>query len=149
WIYIPSTRKVRRVVGNNKNAGILGSELTIEDLDPSALRASSVKVKSKDKSKIVLEVSPENGTSPYTKVLTAIPASEHVPLRTIYYKGNKKVKSVDFLNYQKVDGNVWRAQQIKVKNHENKRGTDLFLTDMKCNTWIDKNEFSQNSLKFN
>lgn len=149
WIYIPSTRKVRRVVGNNKNAGILGSELTIEDLDPSALRASTAKIRSRDKKKIILEVSPESGTSPYTKVLTAISASEYVPLRTLYYKGNKKVKSVDFLNYKKVDGGIWRAQQIKVKNYENKRGTDLFLTEMKSNTGLGKSEFSQNALKFN
>ncbi len=149
WIYVPSTKKVRRVVGSNKNAGILGSELTIDDLDPNALRASNISIESKDSSKIVLSVTPEKGTSPYTRVLTAISTKQYLPLRTIYFKGKKQVKSVDFLNYKEVSKDIWRAQKIKVVNYESKRGTELILSDMKSNTGLDKNEFTQNSLKFN
>ncbi len=149
WIYVPSTKKVRRVVGGNKNAGILGSELTIEDLDPSALRSSQMKLQSKDNKKIILEVTPDKNTSPYSKVLTAISATEHLPLRTIYFKGSKQVKTVDFLDYKKVGKDIWRAQKIKVKNLENKRGTELQFSEMKSNTGVSKSEFTQNSLKFN
>jgi predicted RND superfamily exporter protein len=149
WIYLPSTKKVRRVVGGNKDAGILGSELTMQDLDPSALRSSHVTVASKDASKIVLQVIPQKGSSPYSKVLTAISAKEYVPLRTLYYKGNKIVKTVDFKDYKKVSGGVWRAQKVSVKNLENKRGTELVLSDIKTNSGLSKNDFSQNALKFN
>ena len=148
WIYIPSTKKVRRVVGNNKGAGILGSELTVEDLDPTALRSSNVRIQSKDKVKTVLEVIPQKGSSPYSKVLTAISNKADLPLRTIYYKGSKKVKMVDFKDYKKVAKGIWRAQKIHVQNLENKRETDVILEDMKSNTGVDKDQFTQNALKF-
>ena len=41
WLYLPSTKQVRRIMGNqNKKAGVLGSELTPEDLDITTLKVS-------------------------------------------------------------------------------------------------------------
>ena len=48
WLYLPSTKQVRRVVGTKKNTGILGSELTIEDLKSTAVKNSSVQLVIKD-----------------------------------------------------------------------------------------------------
>lgn len=147
WLYVPSTKKVRRVVGANKESGVLGSELMMEDLNSTAIKSASVKVRSKDAKTIVLEIIPKKGTSLYSRVLSTISAKEFVPLKTYYYKGKKLAKTVAFGKYTKVAGNIWRAQAIYVKNLLNKRGTDLFLEDIKVNTGLDRDEFSVSALK--
>jgi predicted RND superfamily exporter protein len=148
WLYVPSTKKVRRVVGGgNKNAGVLGSELTMEDINSGAIKSAKVSVKSKNKQFILIEILPKAGTSDYSKVLTSVSAKEFVPLKTAYYKDNKIAKTVEFSKYTKVGGDIWRAQEIKVKNLENHRGTDLILSQLKANSGLSSDEFSVNALK--
>ncbi len=148
WLYTPASKKVRRVVGANKqDSGVLGSELMMEDINSGAIKSAKVTVKSKDNKYIILEAIPKKGTSVYSKVLTQVSATEFIPIKTAYYKGNKMAKTVDFLKYRNVKGGIWRAQEIRVKNLENKRGTDLYLSQVKVNSGLDKDEFSVNALK--
>src|SRR5690606_7344273 len=41
WIYLPSSGKVRRLVTGKTKAGLLGSEISPEDLNSAAIKASS------------------------------------------------------------------------------------------------------------
>ena len=145
WLYLPSSKQVRRVVNPNKSSGVLGSELTIEDLNSAAIKGASVKFFKKDGTKTVLEIVPKKGTSVYNKVLSSI-SSNQLPQRTEYYINNKLFKSVEFLNYKQF-GSVFRAQQIKVKNYKNKRGTDLDFQEIKVNADLSEDDFTVQSLK--
>lgn len=147
WLYLPSTKQVRRVVGGKKSAGVLGSELTPDDLNSTAVQGSQVKVVKKDAQNIVLEVTPKAGTSPYTKVLTTLSTKDMIPVKTQYYQKSTLKKTVEFLDYKKIDGKIWRAQTVKVRNLANKRGTDLELTDIKVNSGLTAEDFSVNALK--
>ncbi|PIS11926.1 MAG: hypothetical protein COT73_01265 [Bdellovibrio sp. CG10_big_fil_rev_8_21_14_0_10_47_8] len=146
WLYLPSTKQVRRVVNAKKGGGVLGSELTINDLNSTAIRAAEVKILKKDAKGTVLEVNPKAGTSIYSRVLILISAKDLLPTKTEYFQKNKVVKTVDFLNYTKIN-NVWRSQLIQVRNLLNKRGTDLELSDLKVNSGLTEEAFTVNTLK--
>lgn len=146
WLYLPSTKQVRRVVQSKKAGGVLGSELTMEDLNSTAIKGASVKLIKSDAKFYQIEVIPSKGSSVYSRVLNYISASQFVPVRTEYFQGSKLVKSVDFSNYKKING-IFRAHTIKVKNQKNKRGTDLILSNIKVNKGLSKEDFSQNALK--
>lgn len=101
WLYLPSTKQVRRVVGGKKSAGVLGSELTPDDLNSTAVKGAQTQVVKKDADMIVISVTPKAGTSPYSKVLTSISAKDFVPMKTQYFQKDKVTKTVEFLNYKK------------------------------------------------
>lgn len=148
WLYLPSTKQVRRVVGTKKGAGILGSELTIEDLNSTAIKSSSLKLIAKSAMGYKIELIPKKSTSAYQKVIIQLSAKDFLPVKTTYYSGGKVKKEVYFKNYIKI-GNVYRAQLIQVKNLTSKRGTDIELKDLVVNSNLNKSDFTSGALKPN
>lgn len=147
WLYLPSTRQVRRVVSGKKSAGVLGSELTPDDLDPSSLRGAGRKiVKSSDEASVI-EILPGVSDGPYSKALLEVSRSPDLPKRVQYFKGSKLVKTVEFSDYKSQKGGLYRPSKISVKNLVNKRGTDVVLSDVKLNPPLKISEFKPTSLK--
>ena len=150
WLYLPSTKQVRRIMGQNKKSGVLGSELSTDDLDMATIKGSKAhlvkEIKSGQDTFSVIEIKSKTNETQYSKALILISAKTSLPVRLEYYNAkNTAIKRVDFENYTKI-GNVYRAQSIKVRNLVNKRGTDLILSQIKSNSGISDDEFSQRAL---
>lgn len=151
WLYLPSTKQVRRIMGQqNKKAGVLGSELTPEDLDITTVKGSKAtlvkEMKVGNQDYALIEIKSNSNTTEYSKALVLVSLKSSLPARLEYYdKQNKAVKRVDFENYIQVGG-AYRAQSIKVRNLVNKRGTDLILSNIKSNSGLSEDEFSQRAL---
>jgi len=150
WIYLPSTKQTRRVMGHSKKGGVLGSELSAEDLDVSTVKGSKAQfvkqIKCGQDSCAVIEVKSETNNTKYSKALLLISLKTSLPQRLEYYnKKNVAIKRVDFENYIQT-GHVFRAQSIRVKNLVNKRGTDLIFSNVKSNSGLSEDEFSQRAL---
>lgn len=146
WIYLPSTKQVRRVVTGKTKGGLLGSEISSEDLNTQAVKSSKARLLATDAQGFQIEVSPKKGTSSYSKVVSHISKENFLPQRADYYVGNKIKKSVEFSGYQKI-GNVFRAQKISVKNLFNGRKTEVIFSDLKVNSGLSESDFTQNALK--
>lgn len=151
WLYLPSSKQVRRIMGQqNKKAGVLGSELTPEDLDITTVKGSKAtlvkEMKVGNQDFALIEIKSNSNTTEYSKALVLVSLKSSLPARLEYYdKQNKAVKRVDFENYIQVGG-AYRAQSIKVRNLVNKRGTDLILSNIKSNSGLSEDEFSQRAL---
>lgn len=148
WIYLPSSGQVRRLVTGKTKAGLLGSEISPEDLNSQAIKSASVKLLRSDKSFHWIELTPAADASDYTRVVSKISVKDHLPQSTEYFVGNKLKKTVTFNEYKKV-GPVWRAQYMNVQNHLNKRGTEVRLTGIKVNSGLSSDDFTQSQLKEN
>ena len=147
WLYLPSTKQVRRVASATKSTGVLGSELSPEDLNPTAIRGAKTKLLKKEGGAASIELIPAPNTSEYSKVVMIFSVPQNLPQHTDYYVGKDIRKTVDFLNYKAIDGKIQRAQTIKVKNLQKNRGTDIELTEIKVNPKFTDKNFSQNALK--
>jgi hypothetical protein len=146
WIYLPSSGQVRRVVTGQTKGGLLGSEISPEDLNSQAIQSSKIQVLKDDAQDWSIELTPAKGTSAYTRVVSQISKKDFLPKKTEYFAGSRLKKTVEFKNYAKF-GNVWRAQEIEVKNHLNGRGTQVRLSQMKVNSGLSVSDFSQSALK--
>lgn len=146
WLYLPSTKQVRRVVSGKKSAGVLGSELSPEDLNADALKNASAKLTKKDANNAWIEVKPDASASEYSKVVVTIALDKKVPVAMDYYVGDKIKKKVAFSNYKLVSG-VQRAQKLVVQNLESKRSTEVTLSDLKVNGSIDASDLTVAALK--
>ncbi len=146
WIYLPSSQQVRRVVTGKTKAGLLGSEISAEDLNTQAIRHAKAKLLKGSNDLFQIEVTPKKGTSAYTKVVSYIDKGTYLPKRAEYYVGKKKKKTVEFSDYKKI-GSVFRAQKISVKNLLNGRMTEVRFSEMKVNSGLSESDFTQNALK--
>lgn len=146
WIYMPSSGKVRRLVTGKTKAGLLGSEISPEDLNSEAIKASSAKLLKTDKDYFWIEIIPSEGTSDYSKVVTKISKTDYLPKFTAYYIKEKLKKTVSFKDYKQI-GKIFRAHFMNVQNHLNGRSTEVRLTNVKINTGLSSDQFSQSSLK--
>ncbi|MBC7742697.1 MAG: outer membrane lipoprotein-sorting protein [Bdellovibrionaceae bacterium] len=150
WIYLPSSKQVRRFVSKNKQEGVLGSELSPQDLDLTTIQSSAAKLLKKEKmgaSEVALiEVSSKANQTKYSKAIVWVHLGLFVPLRIEFYdaKGQAQ-KRVDFLNYTKIH-EVQRAQKVVIKNLRNKRSTELSLTNLKVNSGLKDEGFTQRAL---
>ncbi|WP_413585616.1 outer membrane lipoprotein-sorting protein [Bdellovibrio sp. HCB274] len=151
WIYLPSNKQVRRLTGENSKGGILGSELSAEDFDFN--RDSSAKTTIKKEmeikgSKYIVMESDVTASSPnYSKIVSYVSAKEFLPIKAeCYDKQGKLLKTIDFGGYKKLNGGKFRASSIKIRNVQNKRGTDIALSDIKINQNLKASLFSPKSL---
>lgn len=147
WLYLPSSKQVRRVVSSKKSSGVLGSELSPEDLNSAALKSATAKVVKKDAKSATIEVTPSAGESEYTKVLLQLQMPEALPQEMSYFKADKEIKHVSFQDYTEAKPKIWRAKKIVVKNLENNRATEVLLSDLKVNPGFSSNDFTVAALK--
>ncbi len=147
WIYLPSTKQVRRVISRKSENGILGSEVSSEDLSLGLVQKSKVALFGQNLKYHILSIQFKNNQSKYTHAFSYIDKKTFVPIRTVYFTGPNKVKTVEFGNYILLNRKIWRAQEIKVVNHLNSRRTNLKFMTYKVNVGIKLNAFSQSALK--
>ncbi|GIL17024.1 MAG: hypothetical protein BroJett040_07750 [Oligoflexia bacterium] len=145
WIYLPQSKQVRRVVGSQTQSGVLGSELSAADMNSEILKGAKAKLLSSTKpDQFQIEVSPAKGAQ-FTKAILTI-SNQFLPQKIEYFSQNQLKKTVLFKGYSQ-HGAIWRPKEIQIRNHLNKRGTDLILSHQKVNQGLKDSEFSQSALK--
>ncbi len=140
WLYLPSSKQVRRISSVKKSSGLLGSELSPEDLNPDAFKGAEAKLLKKDAKVAIVELTPKAGNSEYSKIDTTFSLETSLPIKTEYFTGSTLVKRVEFLDYKAYSEHIFRAQKIHILNLVKNRGTDIELSqiDVKANL-ADKN----------
>ncbi len=150
WIYLPASKQVRRFVSKNNQEGVLGSELSPQDLDLTTVKSAQAQLIKIDKVgatevATISVVSRTNLTS-YSKAVLLINLTNFTPVRIEYYDANGQAqKRVEFLNYAQVN-KIQRAQKVVIKNLKNKRGTELLLSNVKANSGLTDDAFTQRAL---
>jgi hypothetical protein len=149
WLYLPSSKQVRRIASNKKSSGILGSELSAEDLDPMAFTGAALNLDKQTETTAVISVKPKAGTTEYSKVVTTFSMPDALPRKTEYFKGEVLAKTVEYLNYKSCEGNIQRAQTIHIMNVVKKRGTDIDFSEISVNPQFAAKDFTPDALKSN
>jgi len=147
WLYLPSSKQVRRIASGKKSAGILGSELSPEDLDPMAFKGSAITLEKQTPTEAQISLKPRSGATEYTKVVTTFSMPEALPRKTEYFKGAILEKTVAYSNYKAFDGKVLRAQNIDIKNLRKKRGTTIQFSKIAVNPPLVAKDFTPDALK--
>lgn len=148
WLYLPSDKKSRRILGSNKKGKFLDSEIAFEDMSISTYKEFNNKVIREDNKSIVVESKAKPGSeSSYSKVMTWVSKPEHHIQKVEYYdKGGKLFKRAEFKGYQKVGNKFWRVKQMLVTNLQSKRKTLLTLQKVSLKA-IDDDEVSLSALE--
>ena len=152
WIYLPSSKQTRRLSGDSGGqGGILGSELSTEDFDfnrdRSAQSSISKEVELNGKKYLVVESNVAEASDTYSKIVSFVDATPHLPVKSeCFDKSGKLLKTIDLLGYKKLPGDKYRVSKIVIKNVQNKRSTEIQLSDKKINQGLKNSQFTAKAL---
>lgn len=129
WLYLPSDKKSRRILGSNKKGKFLDSEIAYEDLRISTYKDFNNKILKEDGKIVEIEsIAKPNAETSYSKVITWISKADSRIEKVEYYdKEGKLLKRAHFQNYKKIGNKYWRAQKVQVQNLQDSRSTQLLV----------------------
>lgn len=151
WIYLPSTKQTRRLTGESGQGGILGSELSVEDFDfnreQGAQNSLKKEIEVKGKKYYLVESDVNSTSANYSKVVSYVSAVDYLPVKAeCFDKQGKLMKVLDITGYKKVSPTKWRAGKIKIRNVQNKRGTEITISQVKIDQNLKTSRFTPKSL---
>lgn len=151
WVYLPSSKQTRRLTGESGQGGILGSELSVEDFDFNRDQGAQTSLKKeievKGKKYYLIESDVNATSANYSKVVSYVSAEDYLPMKAeCYDKQGKLMKVLDITGYKKISGNKWRASKIKIRNMQNKRGTEITITQVKLDQNLKTSRFTPKAL---
>ncbi len=147
WLYLPSSKQTRRIVGGKKGANFLDSELSYEDMGSSSAKNFTASILKTEADNTVIESKTTQPDSAYSRILTWIDLKTKLVSKIEYYdQANSLLKTTLMSHYKKFANGVWRAQEVVVQNVQNHRGTKLELTELKFNRGLSSRNFSPSAL---
>jgi predicted RND superfamily exporter protein len=129
WLYLPSAKKTRRILGSNSKGKFLDSEIAYEDLKASAYKQFVNKVTSRNADMVEIESTAKKGSdSSYSRMKSYVAIPDYRLVKIQYWdEHGKPLKTAEFKGYQKIGDKYWRAKTMEVVNSQNKRKTTLEL----------------------
>jgi hypothetical protein len=151
WLYLPSLKRAKRIASSNKSGSFVGSEFAYEDLVVRQFEKYNFKYIGDDtvdgKDCFVIERTPKNQTSGYSKILRWRYKDNHQEAKSQYYDRKGELLKERFLEgHHLVDG-FWRTSKITVKNVQTKKASTLAFDDIKLKLTQDESLFSVRALE--
>lgn len=151
WIYLPSIKKVRRLVSSNKKDSFVGTDFSYGDVIGHKVNEWNHKLlKEEDvdgKTAYVIESVPRDATikanSGYSKRVNWIQKDNFVTLKGMMYdEAGELVKETRFGRFRNVDPakGRWLTGELIVKNVQTEHMTHIFTDDLKYNIGV-KDDF--------
>lgn len=149
WIYVPSTKQVRRIVSSDESSSkLLGSEVTSTDFDLELYRGSNVAKVETAEGKIRIETKLNPKSAAYSKCVGLFHQDSKLLDRSeCFDRAGVKAKSVEVLGYQKLKGGIARPKEVKIANLNTGRITRLVFGDYKVNSGLSQAQFTPEALK--
>ena len=156
WLYLPATKQVKRVTGSSKKNPFMGSDLAFEDLRPENLGAHTYEVTGEEdidgQTCWVMDVLPstdkEKSDSGYSKRIFWVRQDNYLTVKTEFYNRSDRLDKVGtFTGLEQVEGDMWRAKELRVERMSSKTQTVWSFTERQVNHDIDTNLFTQQGLR--
>jgi len=142
WLYLPASRRVRRISGANRTASFQGTEFTYEDLstveprryDWKYLKEDKVKSDGKTVPVSLLEAIPNFKDTGYSKLTVYLnQQSWRVERMDFYDKAGRLLKTLTFSKWKRYHGRFWRPHLMDMQNRQTRKATAIKVKSMFLN----------------
>ncbi|MFK7739811.1 MAG: outer membrane lipoprotein-sorting protein [Planctomycetota bacterium] len=132
WLYLPATKRVRRISGANKTASFQGTEFTYEDLSNRIvakyewrfLEESTLKTEEGDQPVYRLEAKPKYSDTGYSKLIVHLHRTHWRQERIEFFdKAGRPLKELNNRKWKHRHGRFWRPQIVEMRNLQTKKRT--------------------------
>lgn len=152
WLYLPSTRRVRRVSSSFVHGSFLGSDVTYEDLREHRVEEDRHTLARSEAYEgaacFVIESIPvEGGGSLYGKILRWIRHDNDMQVKAEFFdKEGRPMKTLRVTRLEQVDG-IWTPLAMVVEEQRERHTTVLTSSAVRYNTGISDEIFTQRYLE--
>lgn len=149
WLYLPSSKRTRRISGANKTASFQGTEFTYEDLASRAVVKYEWKflgeedvVRGKYRAPCYkVEAKPNYKNTAYSRLVLYFQKTRwRVEKMELYDKAGRLLKIMTNGGWKRVHGRFWRATQVEMKNVQTKKRTVIKLKTLLVNLSLYKDK---------
>lgn len=152
WLYLPALKRVKRIASRNKSGPFMGSEFAYEDLSSFEVEKYSYKYLQDEACEggtcYVIEQYPVDKNSGYTRRVVWIDAAEYRPWKIDFYdRKDSPLKTLTYHAYKEYEGKHWRADMMKMVNHQTGKSTDLSWKNYQFKTGLSDGDFNKNTLQ--
>jgi outer membrane lipoprotein-sorting protein len=149
YLYLPAFRKVRRIAAHVKNQKFAGTDMTYDDLGTMNYSEEYDPVfVEKNEQHFVLELTPMQGIKKnYSKLKVWVLKSNFYPDKIEFFdKGGNLRKRGEWRKIEK-ENNYWVAREIEFHDIKDNHRTKIILLEVKFDTGLKDEFFSQRYLK--
>lgn len=138
WLYLPASRRTRRISGANRTASFQGTEFTYEDLAQFTVENYTWKFLAETtvgKSPVFkLEAKPNYKDTGYSRLHVYV-NKEHWRIEKVEFfdKAQKLLKTLNYANWKLFHGRFWRGQLFTMINHQTRKTTRVEAQSMYVN----------------
>lgn len=153
FLYLPSLKRVRRIIASQKNSRFVNTDYTYEDLQIREVDEDWHQLLNEEKYNDfdcwVLESVPKDPDSTqYGKRISWIGKKSHVPVKVEYFdKRDRMVKRYRAAMLKKIDG-IWTATEYEMHDVQREHRTLMKLTDIVYNSGVEDRLFSKTYLQY-
>ena len=152
WLYLPALKRVKQISSKNKTGPFMGSEFSYEDLNSFEVPRYDYRWLRDEpldgQDCFVLEVTPKDPYSGYTKQIVWVDKSEYLPQKIDFYDRNDKLlKTLTLTGYKQYLDKYWRPAEQTMVNHQTGKKTIINMKNYEFQTGLNESDFTQNSLK--
>jgi len=153
WIYLPSVKKVRRLVSSNKKDSFVGTDFSYGDVIGHKVKEWDHKLVKEEevdgKPCYVIESTPKDANikanTGYSKRVNWIEKDNFVTLKAVLYdEAGELLKEAKFTNYSEVDParHKWQAGQLETRNVQAEHSTVIHIDQIKVNIGVKDDYFT-------
>lgn len=149
WIYLPSSKSVRRVTGGDEtHAPILGSELSTEDLEFGQIDGATAKLVGRENGIVRIETKIRSKDSAYSSCTALFDEKTYLfKSADCLDKKGQPVKSIKVLNYRFLKGQVARPTEMEITNLKTKRMSRVRFSEQRMGTGLSSVQFTPESMR--
>ncbi|OUS03287.1 hypothetical protein A9Q81_07855 [Gammaproteobacteria bacterium 42_54_T18] len=152
WLYLPASKRIKKIASNSVGSSFRGSEFTYEDIASQHrdhYRFDYINTEScGEKRCYVIDRFPEFDESSYTKTRLYIDTEYYLVQKGEFFDVKKTLfKTMLATNYIKHKNGVWKPESIVMENHNTHDKTEIRSLELKFDVGLSEREFSKLSLR--
>ena len=152
WLYLPALKRVKRISSRNKSGPFMGSEFAYEDLSSFEIEKYTYKYLKDETIEghdcFVVEQYPVDKNSGYTRRVVWLDKKEYRVIKVDFFdRKNSPLKTLTYHEYKPYLEKHWRADTMKMVNHQSGKSTDLHWIGYRFQTGLSEKDFNKNTLK--
>jgi hypothetical protein len=152
WVFLPATKRVRRISSVNKSGSFMGSEFSYEDMsgqEPGKYHHVFLRREPCGKlTCFVVERRPLYPYSGYTREIVWYDTAQYRVLKIDFYdRKNSRLKTLIAGRYKRYLGKFWRAHSLLMSNHQTGKKTRLLWSDFRFQTGLTDADFTRTSIE--
>lgn len=130
WLYLPASRRTRRISGANRTASFQGTEFTYEDLSQTVVENYTWKFLETSTTGgapvFKLEAKPNYKDTGYSKLVVYLNKDQwRIEKIEFYDKGSRLLKTLTFGKWKNYHGRFWRPLVYMMVNHQTRKTTKI------------------------